>query len=241
MCEARPLAWESLQVLLGNSWNSLVRLRFDHLVLDSDARQLVDGMQEVRLSPKAYELLEVLIRSRPRALSKTQLQRHLWPEVAVAEGNLAGVVAELRAGLGDRARSPRYVRTVYGFGYAFCGEVEEETSSAAGFVGGVPRVIWEGRVVPLREGENVLGRDPDVLVRIDVPGVSRRHARIMLQGTCAMLEDLDSKNGSAIGDVELAPGAPASLADGARFRLGRVSLTYRSAPETGSTVTDPKS
>lgn len=218
----------------------MARLLFDRFILDSDARQLLGGEREVRLSPKAYELLEVLLRSRPRALSKGQLQRHLWPAVAVADGNLAGVVAEVRSALGDSAKKPRYLRTVYGFGYAFCGEADEGATPAGAFVDGVPRVIWEGRVTPLREGDNVLGRDPDAFVRIDVPGVSRRHARIVLRGGHATVEDLGSKNGSAIGDVDLAPGAPVPLADGARFRLGRVSLTYRSAPETGSTVTDPK-
>ena len=87
----------------------------------------------------------------------------------------------------------------------------------------------------------VLGRDPDALVRIDVPGVSRRHARIVVRDGRAPLEDLGSKNGSTLGDLELSVAHPVPLADGARFRLGRVSLTYRRAPETGSTVTDPKS
>ena len=217
-----------------------MRLRFDHLLLDSAARQLLDGDREVRLAPKAFDLLELLIRARPRAISKQQLLGRLWPESAVSDGNLAGVVAELRAALGDEAKRPRHVRTVYGYGYAFCGEAVEEPSPSVVHVEEIPRVIWEGRVVPLREGDNPLGRDPDAVVRIDVPGVSRQHARIVLREARATLEDLGSKNGSAIDEVELTPATPTPLPDGSRFRLGRVALTYRSGPETGSTVTDPK-
>jgi hypothetical protein len=72
--------------------------------------------------------------------------------------------------------------------------------------GGQSGVAHDRRVTPLREGDNVLGRDPDAFVRIDVPGVSRRHARIVLPGGHATVEDLGSKNGSAIGSPR--PGPP---------------------------------
>ena len=75
------------------------------------------------------------------------------------------------------------MRTVYGFGYAFAGEAEaERTARGPPRRGVAPRVLWEKRVIPLVEGENVLGRDEDVTVRIDAPGVSRRHARIRVVG-----------------------------------------------------------
>jgi hypothetical protein len=48
----------------------------------------------------------------------------------------------------------------------------------------------------LTGGENVIGRDPDVSVRIEAPGVSRRHARILAEGGRFTLEDLGSKNGT---------------------------------------------
>jgi pSer/pThr/pTyr-binding forkhead associated (FHA) protein len=88
------------------------------------------------------------------------------------------------------------------------------------------------------EGENVLGRDEDVTVRIDAPGVSRRHARIRVSGAEATLEDLGSKNGTCVGDAPSPITGPTPLPDGSRFRLGRVLLVFRSSSEAGSTMTE---
>ena len=95
-------------------------LRFGPFVLDLDTRQLTRGGGDIHLSPKAFELLETLILDRPKVLSKDVLQQRLWPETFVAEANLSNLVAEIREALGDRARSPLFVRTAHGFGYAFC-------------------------------------------------------------------------------------------------------------------------
>ena len=56
-----------------------------------------------------------------------------------------------------------------------------------------------GRVT-LEEGEHILGRDPDVEIFLDSPGVSRRHARITISAGRATIEDLGSKNGTFVGD-----------------------------------------
>ncbi len=93
-------------------------------------------------------------------------------------------------------------------------------------------------MVPLLEGESVLGRDASVAVRIDEQGVSRRHARIVVAGGSATLEDLGSKNGTSIGETETAVTSPVPLLDNTPFRLGRILLLFRSAPETRTTATD---
>jgi len=99
-----------------------VRIRFGPFTLDLDTRQLKREDREIRVAPKAFELLHMLVSQRPRALSKTELQNGLWPDTFVAEANLSNLVAEIRDALDDRARAPRFIRTVHGFGYAFCGE-----------------------------------------------------------------------------------------------------------------------
>jgi DNA-binding winged helix-turn-helix (wHTH) protein len=215
-----------------------MRLRFGELVLDTDARQLFRDGQELRLGPRSFDLLDLLVRSRPRAVRKAEIQRRLWPDAAVGDGSLAFLVSELRALLGDDARAPRFVRTVPAFGYAFCGEAREEGRPLPD-ADGVPRVAWEDRVVPLCEGENLVGRDPAARVRIDVTGVSRRHARIVVRGARATIEDLGSKNGTFVGGRDERVAGPAPLPDGCPFRVGRVLLRYRSAPETASTATEP--
>jgi DNA-binding winged helix-turn-helix (wHTH) protein len=86
--------------------------------------------QEVRLGPKAYELLDRLIRSHPRAIARSQIRRRLWPDVSVGAGTLGVLMTELRAALGDDAREPRFIRTVFGYGYAFAGEIASEDAAA---------------------------------------------------------------------------------------------------------------
>jgi pSer/pThr/pTyr-binding forkhead associated (FHA) protein len=98
-------------------------------------------------------------------------------------------------------------------------------------------VLWETRVIPLVEGEYVLGRVEGVTVRIDAAGVSRRHARIRVSGAEATIEDLGSKNGTFLGDAVTPIATPTELPDDAGFRLGRVLLVFRSSPEAGSTIT----
>jgi len=215
-----------------------LKVRFGEFVLDPDSRQLFLGGVEVHLQPRTYELLELLVRSRPRALSKQHIRARLWPDTVVGDASLTVAVAELRGALGDDAKEPRFVRTVYGFGYAFAGEVEAEKAGGAPSAGVAPRVLWEKRIIPLIEGKNVLGRDEDVTVRIDAPGVSRRHAQIRVSGDEATIEDLGSKNGTYVGDGASPIAAPTLLPDDSRFRLGRVLLVFRSSPEAGSTMTE---
>jgi DNA-binding winged helix-turn-helix (wHTH) protein len=217
-----------------------LKVRFGEFLLDTDSRQFFRDATAVHLQPKTFDLLELLVRTRPKALSKQHIRGQLWPDTVVGEASLTVAVAELRAALGDDAKEPRFVRTVYGFGYAFAGEAEAEgvatTPSRAAAI--APRVLWEKRVIPLVEGDNVLGRDEGVTVRIDAPGVSRRHACIRVEGERITIEDLGSKNGTYVGEGESAITGPTPLGDDARFRLGRVLLVFRSSPESGSTLTE---
>ena len=73
-------------------------------------------------------------------------------------------------------------------------------------------------------------------MRIDSPGVSRRHARIVIHEGQATLEDLGSKNGTFLGERRLE--APAVLEDGDTFRLGRESFVFRRSAPEDATRTD---
>jgi len=205
-------------------------LTFDRFTLDGERRELLDGAQPLHLGPKAFRLLEVLIEHAPRALSKRELYEQIWPDTFVDESNLPGLINEVRDVLGDEARQPRFIRTVHGFGYAFCGALE----------GGSPRpaagvIVFRGRELPLQSGVNVLGRDSAADIQIDDSTVSRRHASITIGEDGATLEDLESKNGTFIGGVRLSRAVP--LADRQTFVLGDASITFRSSIASGSTVT----
>ena len=96
-----------------------MQVHFGEWRLDPDARQLLRGNEPVHVSPKAFELLKLLVEHRPQALSKTDLHAAIWPATFVSEASLAQLVSEIRAAIGDNAHEPRFLRTVHGFGYAF--------------------------------------------------------------------------------------------------------------------------
>jgi hypothetical protein len=147
-------------------------------------------------------------------------------------------VSELRAVLGDDPRRPRFLRTVYGFGYAFSGEVSEHPATRSVAVPGQPRLLWEKRTFPLHEGENLLGRTEDAAAKIDAATVSRHHARILVSKGGATLEDLGSKNGTYLGGERL--GAPRVLRDGDEIALDRILLTFRMAAREASTKSEAR-
>src|SRR5258705_9711151 len=96
-----------------------MHIRCGECTFDAVRRQVRRGDEPVHLSPRAFDLLALLIARRPRALSKDELLTALWPQTFVTEANLAGLIAEIRRELGEDAREPRFLRTVHGFGYAF--------------------------------------------------------------------------------------------------------------------------
>lgn len=86
-------------------------------------------------------------------------------------------------------------------------------------------IVWSGREIALHEGSNLIGREPGVTVRLDVPSVSRRHARILVSGEAAVIEDLGSKNGTFLRDVRIA--SAVDLADLDELLIGSVRLLVR--------------
>jgi DNA-binding winged helix-turn-helix (wHTH) protein len=214
--------------------NRAGRVSFGPFTLDGATHLLLrdPGRQPVHLTPKAYELLWVLVEERPKALSKTELHERLWPSTFVSEATLASLVGELRDALGERGREARYVRTVHGFGYAFAAEAREREASVQ-----LPSswIVCNGREYPLHDGESVIGREPDAAITLSSPTVSRHHARLMVAAGVATIEDLGSKNGTSVRGRPIA--SPMVLADGDRIRIGAFELTFRTLSVTGSTET----
>jgi DNA-binding winged helix-turn-helix (wHTH) protein len=217
--------------------SGIVRARFEGFTIDSESRQLLRDGAAVHLSPKAFDLLCLLVAARPNAISKTDLHARIWPGVFVVDANLSVLVAEIRRALGDAAQVPRFVRTVHRHGYAFCANAADLSPAGRGEASS-PRawLLWNERVLLLGEGENLIGRDPGCAVWLDVPGVSRRHARIVVAGDKVHIEDLGSKNGTFIDDAAVAAAQP--LADADVVQIGPVELQFRlwSAASTKGTV-----
>ncbi len=203
-----------------------MKLRFAEFVLDTGARRLVRGDAEVHLTPKSFELLMALVQRRPNALSKAELHDLLWPSTFVVESNLAALVNEVRKALCDSAAQSRFIRTVPRFGYAFCGDV---VAGPAALTASAPSptcwLILESRRIELSPDENLIGRDPRAEAWIDLPTVSRRHARIVIAEGEARLEDLGSKNGTCLRGKRV--DAPQILRDRDPILFGSVQVTFR--------------
>ncbi len=228
---------ERLSALAEMSSGTGMAFRLGLCTFDPETRELFRGGRSIALSPKAFRLLEALIERRPKAVSKDELHTVLWPQTYVSEGSLARLVNEARQAIGDSAEEPRFLRTIHGFGYAFSGAIATEPRPPGAWVQSefVFKLIWGDREIALAEGENVLGRAPDSVLCIDVHSVSRHHARIMVSGEQATLEDLGSKNGTYVADRKLT--SPTPLADGDRIRIGTAPMTFRRFSRGGTTET----
>lgn len=210
------------------------RISFGPFVFDAGQRELRNQQETVHLTPKAFELLSALLEQRPRPVTKAALYELLWPNTFVDEANLAVLIGEIRAALGDRARKPTFIRTVHGFGYAFCGHAtrlaDSPVSQAPSFW-----LVSNTRQVPLHEGENIIGRDPSADVWLDTRSISRRHARIVVGGAEVTVADIGSKNGTSVNGRRIE--APQPLNDGDQLEFGSLPITFRIWSDGGSTDT----
>jgi len=209
-----------------------VEARFGAFSFDDTTRELRCGGQLVHLSPKAFELLAVLLRARPGAVSKTDLHSTLWPNTFVTDGSLAVLITEVRRALGDSAQRPTFIRTVNRFGYAFVGDERSEQPPHESRC----YLEWGSDRARLKTGENVIGRDPDAEIYFEGVGVSRRHACIELRDGAAVLRDLGSKNGTFLDGARVT--SPTLLHDGVEIRLGAILTVFRqmSLPPPTQTV-----
>ena len=213
--------------------------RFADVRVDAHARQVWRGTEMVHLPRKAFDLLLLLLEHRPSAVPKEQIHARLWPDTYVSEASLQALISDIRQALGDDGRRRAIVRTIHGVGYAFTADVIEADAarSAAPEEARAWLIGALGRI-PLRPGENLLGRGGEDVTEIDETTVSRRHARITLRHSDALLEDLDSKNGTWLNDERVT--GPVVIADGDVVRLGSARFTFRTAGYAGSTASLPE-
>jgi len=196
---------------------------------DSGLRELLAGGQPVHLSPKAFDVLKLLLERRPNVVDKRAIYAAIWPDTFVGDATLNVAVAEIRRALGEDSRAPRFIRTVHRVGYAFAFEpvVEVERLAPPDRPAAAPR-CWlsvNERAFQLNAGENIVGRDPQCTVWLDESGISRRHARIIVSGSSATLDDLNSKNGTFVGSRRVT--ARRELANGDLIRFGSTEARFR--------------
>ena len=213
-----------------------MRQAFGDCLFDRDRRELIHGSAIVHCGPKLLALLELLIDAAPRAVTKQDIHTAIWPGTFVTDATLTSLVAEVRTAIGDDAKTPRLVRTIHGYGYAFIGAIADvsQLRKPAG-APGIFRIFLGDREIALGPGENIIGRSPDAAVFVDDGGVSRHHARITIDGHGAVLEDLQSKNGTMLDSERIQE--TVRLTDGALIVVGATALRFRIVATSTSTET----
>lgn len=204
------------------------RVRFGPFEFDMSQHLLLREGREVHLTPKAFELLRILIEAAPGVVPKAELHRRLWPGGIVSDATLVGLVKELRRELDDHDADAPLIRTAHRVGYALSQVIAPA----------VPVAHWiviDERCIPLTEGENLVGRDPQSAVRLEHPCISRQHARIVVNASQAVLEDSGSKNGTAVGSEPL--NSRRELHDGDRITFGSVVAIFRCSASGLPTIT----
>jgi DNA-binding winged helix-turn-helix (wHTH) protein len=209
-----------------------MRVRFGDCVFDPEVRELWRGQQRVALSPKAFQLLALLIARRPRPMPHAELRDALWPDASVGYTSLARVVTEVRKAVGR----PAFVRTIPRFGYAFAGPAVGEGGPEEGIA--TLMLVADDREFLLSEGETLIGRGPACAVRLIASGVSRVHAGVRVQEGRALIEDRESKNGTWVNGKRIDD--PVQLEEGDEVFVGDYRLVFRSSATLDSTRTAPR-
>jgi len=197
----------------------------------------LDG-QIVRLRPRAMDVLACLALEAGKLASKQDLIDAVWRTEFVSDHALTQVIAELRAAFGDDARNPTYIENIPRRGYRLVATMTPVAASlpSANDVYLPFKLQGEHGDHALSHGPNVIGRTADADISIDRTEVSRCHARIVVAGTTATIEDLGSKNGTYLNGERLQQ--PALLANGDEIWIGRSVARLRFLVEGEPTMTE---
>ena len=217
-------------------------VRFGTFEADLLTGELRRQGKKIRIQEQAFQVLKALLERPGQLVTREELRERIWPPPIFVDYDhgLNKAVNKLRHALDDKAANPRFIETMPRRGYRFIGLAQ--TDSKTGRAPSRPerlagcRVIWNGRVIPLQEGVNTIGRAEESTVQVDSSKVSRHHARILVTGDRAVLEDLQSKNGTYVRGKRI--DAPRPLSDGDEIRVGSAGIVFHVFSGRTSTRTD---
>ena len=103
-------------------------LGFGPFRLELDNMRLWRGKRQIKLKKTPLAVLSYLVSRPDQLVTKDALLIAVWEETVVSDATLAVCIRELRKALGDNAKRPRFIETVYGKGYRFVADVESRKS-----------------------------------------------------------------------------------------------------------------
>src|SRR5688500_4740613 len=104
---------------------------FGPFCLDRGGARLLRDGRAVALTPKAFDLLNLLASKPGRLVTKEELLAAIWPDAFVSDASIKVCVSEVRKALDDGAKSPQYIETVHRRGYRFIGLGSAKPQGAA--------------------------------------------------------------------------------------------------------------
>jgi DNA-binding winged helix-turn-helix (wHTH) protein len=217
--------------------------RFGAFLYDPVSSGLLREGVEVPLTHKSRELLSLFLQNPGRLLTREEITERVWADAAITDDAVRFQVAELRKAFGPGGEA--FIRTVRSEGYRWEEPVRAEAHrpvrpAAAGAGSGEPPrrrlLLLKSGEVPLVEGENIIGRDPDAALWIDHAAVSRHHAGIVIAGEKVTIADKGSKNGTFLNGERIE--RPRQLSDGDQIRIGPQTMVFRSMLPLGTTRTE---
>lgn len=104
--------------------SAIEAFRFGLFRLDLEPLFLHREDHPLDVALRALIVLRALLFRSGELVTKDELLREAWPEVVVTESSLTEAIHILRTALEDSAREPRWIETVRGRGYRFCGPCE---------------------------------------------------------------------------------------------------------------------
>ena len=176
---------------------------FDSFVVDAGKSVLLRGGQSVPLTPKAFEILLVLVRNPGRVLKKEELIEEVWPDAFVDENNLPRNISSLRKALGEGPAEHKYIVTLPGQGYRFVAEVRQLDAPNGTHIG----ALLESVPVESTKPEPAITVPKEVVSSVPAPSKSRWISLVVV-GACLAL----------------------ALASGATFLFQRWSRSSQTAP-----------
>ncbi|QLC25225.1 tetratricopeptide repeat protein [Parasphingopyxis algicola] len=130
--------------------------KFDEFELDTERFELRRNGERIFVQPQPMALLILLIENRHRLLDKDEIIESLWAGRVMSESALSSQIKALRKLLGDDGRRQRFIRTIYGKGFRFVGDVQTQKPSV------LIRTPEDSETIPVQQ--DIIGERPSIAV-----------------------------------------------------------------------------
>lgn len=216
---------------------------FGPYVMDARSRILLKDGTTVRLTPKAFDTLFVLVQHASQVVEKEQLLREVWPDIFVEEGSLSHNIHGLRKALGDDSSEPRYIQTIPKRGYRFVAPVrvsQPRTFQPASQIGRSD-LAGDGVVIEKDAGDRVISAELERDIPAEIPETElpAQHTPLLpaTTGTHALTPGVitDQRKKRAI-RVAVVAGVLIASAIGALFYMTRAPVTAPPSARAKSTL-----